>query len=61
MEKRLINKRVKIFLKNTGVAEYATYKGTVITIHQDSHNTFIELDTGEFINMRYVASISIQD
>ncbi len=60
MEKKLINKKVEIKTESFG-SHYASspYNGVVLSIYQDGHCTFIELDSGELINTKYITCITI--
>ena len=61
VERKLINKKVEIYIKPFGTGIAKSYKGVVVSLQQDGHCTFIELDSGELINTIYIANITILD
>ena len=57
---RLKGKKVEIHIKPIGTAvSTKSYKGEVLDIYTDGNTSFIELDIGELINTKYIATITI--
>lgn len=58
----LTGKKVKITTKPIGTGlDFNVYKGVIVSLYQDGQCAFIELDSGELINTRYIAAITIID
>ena len=59
----LYGKKVVIQTKAFGTASATRFEGTVIGIHNPTGGAemFIQLDTGDMINARYIAYIHIND
>lgn len=61
---RLEGKKVYIESNNFSgsINSYVEYKGIVVACYDDAHSDmFLELDTGEIINTRYISVISVSD
>jgi hypothetical protein len=63
MSAKLDGKKVRIQFKSigTGLYQAGTCEGVVKAIYSQDAFSFIELDTGEFINTLYIAYIKIID
>ena len=56
---KLKGKKIIIKVKNFSTTGFNEYKGVLIEYYASTTNIFIELDTKEIINIKYIESITM--